>query len=554
MTDPTLRNIQARIQETPFKHPLNGIQGWLQPDEQHTLYVLARYLEGPVLEIGSWVGLSTACLAYGIQDSGLARTLVTTDLNPSTQHFRRVGEQFDFLLPGDTLPRGSCDLQTYCRFILPVLNRPGRALGQLRYNLLRLGLLRGVTILEGDFSQAPNIGYRLLFCDATHTPYETALTAQALQRFLIPGAILACHDVKTANEGVLRENISFQNAFQVDTLFVGQISDRYSSHSIPVSVAQSQPMTCPLVSVVIPTYNRAHLLTRAVISALRQTSVDFEVIVVDDASTDSTPVVLQQLADPRLCNLRHATRRGAAAARNTGVQASQGRFIAFLDSDDEWLPTILTTQMQYFESCPAEVGVVFTSFQNIGKYNTSVVPGQLRAWLNHLPVERLHLSGNLAASLAHGNFITTSASMVRRECFNQAGMFDECLPRLQDWELWLRIAQQYTFAWIDLPLAIVYDTSGNISSDSQALRTALQLILEKHDGPTSQELTAHCHFALGDLYMQQNDLIQGRFQLKQAIHQSPTTLLYWIAGLAAVAGPLTYGWLKRLVGIGYTFP
>jgi hypothetical protein len=551
MTELTLRDLQGRIKTAPFKYPLSGIQGWLQPDEQHVLYVLARYLDGPVLEIGSWVGLSTACLAYGVRDSGLARHLVTTDLNPSSQHFRRTGEHFDFLLPGDSLPRGSCDLLTYRRLVQPVIKQPGRALGLLRRNLLRLGLLGYLTILEGDFSIAPDLGYHLIFCDATHTPYETELTAQALQRFLIPGMILACHDVNAANESVLRESISFQDTFQVDTLFVGQISNRDSSQYIPAPLAQPKSTSCPLVSVIIPTYNRAHLLARAVISVLHQIDVDFEVIVVDDASTDSTYSVLEKLADPRLHVLRHATRRGAAAARNTGIQASQGRFIAFLDSDDEWLPNMLTCQVQHFTPCLEKIGVIFTSFQQIRGRNINVVPGRLRAWLSYLPVERLHLSGDLAAALPCGNFITLQAAMVRRECFEQVGLFDECLPRLQDWELWLRIARHYMFVWINLPLAIIYDTPGNISSDPQALRKAIQLILEKHGGSASQELAAHCNFILGDLCMQQKELVQGRFHLKHAIQQSPTTLLYWIAIIAAFAGPRAYGWLKRLVGIGY---
>jgi len=94
----------------------------------------------------------------------------------------------------------------------------------------------------------------------------------------------------------------------------------------------------PTVSVIIPTYNRAHLLDRAIRSVLDQTYQDFELIVVDDGSSDPTAEVIATFADPRIYYLRHEKNRGAAAARNTGIEASQGDYVAFLDSDCEWLP------------------------------------------------------------------------------------------------------------------------------------------------------------------------------------------------------------------------
>jgi glycosyltransferase involved in cell wall biosynthesis len=100
------------------------------------------------------------------------------------------------------------------------------------------------------------------------------------------------------------------------------------------------------VSVVIPTYNRASLLGRAIKSVLEQTYQDFEIIVVDDASTDNTEEVVRNLRDRRIRYLRHEKNRGGSAARNTGIRAAWGQYIAFQDSDDEWLPEKLKKQME----------------------------------------------------------------------------------------------------------------------------------------------------------------------------------------------------------------
>lgn len=302
---------------------------------------------------------------------------------------------------------------------------------------------------------------------------------------------------------------------------------------------------------ILPTYNRAHLLRRALLSALQQTGVEAEIIVVDDASTDATGQVLQQYRDPRLRCIRHPDHRGASAARNTGIQASQGQWIAFLDSDDEWLPGFLQMLALRFQACSPQVGVVFTSFQRIQGGCSVAVPGRPRRLLAHLPFKRYQLNGDLSSALQRGNFITLQAAMLRRKCFERVGLFDERLPRLQDWEFWLRLAPHFSFAWIDQPLVRVYAAGERISSAAQALPAVLQTILEKHTGPAATELVAHCHFILGDFYMQQGKLHSARAHLWQAVRASPTTLLYWLAGLAAMH-PTLYNWLLGQAGFRYT--
>lgn len=108
----------------------------------------------------------------------------------------------------------------------------------------------------------------------------------------------------------------------------------------------------PTVSIIIPTYNRAHLIERAIESVLHQTYQDFELIIIDDGSTDNTDDIINkfQKKDDRIIYLKHDRNKGGSAARNTGIKASRGEYIAFLDSDDEWLPEKLEKQMDFFES------------------------------------------------------------------------------------------------------------------------------------------------------------------------------------------------------------
>lgn len=123
----------------------------------------------------------------------------------------------------------------------------------------------------------------------------------------------------------------------------------------------------PTVSVIIPTYNRAHLVGRAIQSVLNQTYKDFELIIVDDGSTDNTEDIIKkyQKKDERIKYIRRKKNKGGSVARNTGINAAIGEYIAFLDSDDEWLTEKLERQMKVFKSTSSEVGVVYSGFFRI---------------------------------------------------------------------------------------------------------------------------------------------------------------------------------------------
>lgn len=293
----------------------------------------------------------------------------------------------------------------------------------------------------------------------------------------------------------------------------------------------------PTVSVILPTYNRAAMLPRAIRTVLAQTYRDFELIVIDDGSTDNTQTVLQSFTDSRLVYLSHQQNRGVSAARNTGIRASRGAYIAFQDSDDEWWPTKLARQLAAFERRGLDTAVVFSQFQFV-KNNTS----------RFVPAANEEMEGNIYKKLLRNNFITTQAAMVRRVSLDQSGLFDESLPCLVDWELWLRLAHSFRFHYLPEPLLTVYATPLSISRNSTRLAFALIYILQKYRVSFQQDkkiLASHL-YAVGHLLFINAHHTDGRSYLLKAIKESPGNLRYWLTGLISLLGLPTYKAVHRL--------
>ena len=173
----------------------------------------------------------------------------------------------------------------------------------------------------------------------------------------------------------------------------------------------------PTVSVIVPTYNRAHLIARALESVCSQTFTDWECLVVDDASTDNTDEVVRSFGDPRVQYLRHETNRRGGAARNTGIAAARGEFLAFLDSDDEWVPAKLERQLEVFATTSLEkLGMVLcgTSLALNGEiYRTRSRPTVSDGWC---------YEAALAQQVAP---LATPTWLVRRASFSVLPLFDE---------------------------------------------------------------------------------------------------------------------------------
>ena len=221
------------------------------------------------------------------------------------------------------------------------------------------------------------------------------------------------------------------------------------------------------VSVIIPTYNRAHLLPRSIGSVLAQSHAELELLVVDDAGSDDSEAVVAGLNDGRIRYLRHPANRGPAGARNTGIQAARHPFIAFLDSDDAWLPDKLSRQLELFAQSPLQPGLVYTGFK---RHDTTAGAGAER------------YRGNVHHRLLAGNFVgTASTLLIKKECFDQVGLFDEQLPPCgEDWEMWIRIAERYPVDYVDADLVLYFLQPNSISKNHQANAAGLRAVSAKH--------------------------------------------------------------------------
>lgn len=197
----------------------------------------------------------------------------------------------------------------------------------------------------------------------------------------------------------------------------------------------------PTVSVIIPTYNRCDFLREAIDSVLKQTFADFEVLVVDDGSTDATRDVVMGFGDSRIRYLFQSN-SGVASARNWGVASSHAELIAFLDSDDFWLSNKLEVQVKYFEDHP---GISVCQTEEIW----------VRDGVRVNPAEKHRKrSGWVFDDCIPLCIVSPSAVMIRRDAFNALGGFDESLRVCEDYDLWLRTALRYEIHTLPDPLIV----------------------------------------------------------------------------------------------------
>lgn len=220
-----------------------------------------------------------------------------------------------------------------------------------------------------------------------------------------------------------------------------------------------------MISVIIPTYNRRELLLRAVQSVLGQTEPDLECIIVDDASTDGTAEAVAALVDPRIRYIRMERNAGACAARNRGLELAQGEYTAFQDSDDVWHTDFLEKQRTFLQASGADIAVCAMNRVTMG--------GSSRFPQINEPV-RITLD-----LLLKENLCSTQCLLGRTEVF-RALRFDETMPRLQDWEMMLRAAEQYRVWLQPEALTDVYLQPDSLSSQPRKLHQALATLYRRY--------------------------------------------------------------------------
>jgi len=222
-----------------------------------------------------------------------------------------------------------------------------------------------------------------------------------------------------------------------------------------------------LVSVVTPTYNRADRIHRAIESVLAQTHEDWEHLIVDDASTDETRSVVESYDDDRIRYFRHETNRRQAAARNTAIETAEGKYVAFLDSDDEWRPTKLEKQVAWIENRNEEWVGVYTDGATLRSSRVkaafaSLFPYEIRKeGSEELIRDILTMQGNISAG---------SSLLARTSTVRAIDGFDESLPRHEDLDFTLRLLEAGKLGYVDEELFVVHesaDPSADVMAESK---------------------------------------------------------------------------------------
>lgn len=302
---------------------------------------------------------------------------------------------------------------------------------------------------------------------------------------------------------------------------------------IPETGSRVDPGSGETVSVIIPTRNRASYLSGAVTSALAQSYANVEVVVVDDGSDDETPQILSEMSakEPRLRVFRHDRSGGAPRARNAGVRHSRGSIIAFLDDDCLFAPDKIEKQLPLLSP---ERGVVYCQ-QVIQQVEGGwVVEGDEGA--NTLPLEGLLRIG-------------TNTLLLRREHFEAVGGFDEELPRLQDWELLLRLARRTAFAYVPEILVKGVMVGGGITLTPGPLAKAAERIVAGHSPHLDARGQSHLHYILGKFLLVDGLTPEGKRFMATALRLNPLSLRNWAGLGVSLLGPsparMVRGWRRK---------
>lgn len=272
------------------------------------------------------------------------------------------------------------------------------------------------------------------------------------------------------------------------------------------------------VTVIIPTFNRETMIRHAVESVLKQTYTNYEILIIDDGSSDNT----EQALGPWLSQIHYIKKEngGPSSARNKGIRHASSDYVAFLDSDDQWEPNFLQTVVDASLETPA-LGLVTT--------------GRL-VFPKGIPRPRIpnsRLEGDLYPLLFQSNFVTTSGVLVKRECFDRVGLFNEKLDQAEDYDMWLRIAKEYPIAFLNKYLCRWHQHHSNISRYELRHQLCLQQVLENNYDSTRISLKfwhlrrSRALVSLGKAYWGEHQRSHAHQCFRKAIQLTPWRIRPW---------------------------
>jgi len=290
------------------------------------------------------------------------------------------------------------------------------------------------------------------------------------------------------------------------------------------------------VSVVLPTYNRANLVGRAISSVIAQTFKDWELLVIDDGSTDETVEVVKGFVDGRVTYVRRQANGGVSAAQNEGVARARGRFISFLHSDDEFLPSKLEEQVALLESNDRNFGAVECGLVVRGPDGDEDRPPNL-------------MGIGYQDLLAFRRGVHISTLMFRREHL-EANAFDESLRSWEDWDLLIRLLRSVDIGFIDRCLVAVHQHSGPRLSDPGLFARSLQQLVGKYEDDLAHQpgLRGLWHFKIALNLLRAGELGAARRELLRSVSSWPWSAKRWLLLGGSLLGPVPFSKLYASYG------
>lgn len=301
-------------------------------------------------------------------------------------------------------------------------------------------------------------------------------------------------------------------------------------------------MSDPRVSVILPTLNRSELLRRSITSVLQQSYRDLELIVVDDGSSEDIAALVASFDDPRARVIRHEQCRGPGAARATGLAAARGDYLAFQDSDDEWLLNKLDDQVRELDACGTQVGAVFCGWI---RYCLDE-----RVWVYPYPQLRKLIATDMRSAVRFHDKWFTQTWLVRRDVFERIGGFDAALQIWDDWDAMLRLSQVCEIRYCDAYQVVSYVTPGSVTDNLPRRIASIETLIQRHQDSGDRALLGRLHYMLA-----RYRIIDGQYSaawraLLPALRTTPASPKVWFTAGMLLLGlrPMQYIWREPGAG------
>lgn len=285
-----------------------------------------------------------------------------------------------------------------------------------------------------------------------------------------------------------------------------------------------------MISVIIPTYNRSHILSQSLKSVTNQTLDDLEIIVVDGSDNDKTQILVSQITDKRIKYIR-TQNISAAHSRNIGIQNAAGDIIAFNDDDDIWYEHKLSKQYNIFKKCKSDKVVYSAYTKTFGKYIRIVPDSSISK-----------KCGNIYEELLLHNIVGMPTVMLPLSLCRQI-VFDENLQCIEDWDWVIRLAQHYNFEFIEEPLVMAGNTPKSVNKSNYRIKTtAYKRIYEKYyaDIKRFPNVEAKHLLSIGNNICLSGNLSEGRSYLRKALKLKSPRVVIFISYFLSFLGHKTY--------------